>query len=85
MSMPHELNPANGLLNQVLKQDTSGEALRELIDQLATSGKQVEVSLDQPHTAAEQDVLQQLAEAIRLGDTALQRLWVKTHKRPVVL
>jgi molybdopterin converting factor small subunit len=85
MSIPHELNPANGLLNQILKNDSSGEALRELIEQLSTSGKQVEDSLDQPHTAAEQDVLQQLAEAIRLGDTVLQRLWTKLHKRPVVL
>jgi hypothetical protein len=59
--------------------------LRELIEQLSTSGRQVEVSLDQPHTAAEQDVLQHLAEAIRLGDTVLQRIWVKNHKRPVVL
>jgi molybdopterin converting factor small subunit len=85
MSTSHEMNPANGALNQILKQDTTGEALRELIEQLTTSGRQVEVSLDQPHTAAEQDVLQQLAEAIRTGDTVLQRLWVKAHKRPVVL
>jgi uncharacterized protein YifE (UPF0438 family) len=85
MSMPHELNQANGLLSQVLKQDKSGEALRELLDQLSTSGKQVDISLDQPHTAAEQDVLQQVAEAIRLSDTVLQRIWVKNHKRPVVL
>jgi Type III secretion system, cytoplasmic E component of needle len=85
MSMPHEMNPANALLGQILKQDSSGTALRELLDQLATSDKEVEASLDQPHTAAEQEVLQQLADAIRLGDTVLQRLWVMRHKRPVVL
>jgi molybdopterin converting factor small subunit len=85
MSMPHEMNPANALLGQILKQDSSGTALRELLDQLATSDKEVEASLAQPHTAAEQEVLQQLADAIRLGDTVLQRLWVMRHKRPVVL
>lgn len=85
MSTTHEMNPANGVLNQILKQDNTGETLRELLDRLTTSGKQVEASLDQPHTAAEQDVLQRMADAIRLGDTVLQRLWVKYHKRPAVL
>jgi len=89
MSTSHEANRANVLsnqvLNQVLKQDRSGEVLRELIDQLQATATQVEASLDRPHTAEEQDVLQLLAEATRLGDTVLQRLWVKAHKRPVML
>jgi uncharacterized protein YifE (UPF0438 family) len=85
MSIPHESNPANALLGQILKQDSSGEALRQLLAQLTTSSKEVETSLDQPHTAEEQDVLLRLEDAIRLGDTVLQRLWVKYHKRPVVL
>lgn len=85
MSFPHESNPTEGLLGQILKKDTAGDALRELLSQFSMSAKQVEDSLDQPHTAAEQDILQQLADAIRLGDSTLQRLWVKYHKRPVVL
>jgi uncharacterized protein YifE (UPF0438 family) len=85
MSIPRESNPANVLLGQILKQDSSGAALRELLDQLTTSSKEVETSLDQPHTATEQDVLLRLDEAIRLGDSVLQRLWVKYHQRPVVL
>jgi uncharacterized protein YifE (UPF0438 family) len=85
MSMPDASNPSNALLGQILKQDSSGAALKELLDQLTTSSKEVETSLDQPHTAAEQDTLLRLEEAIRLGDSVLQRLWVKYHKRPVVL
>ena len=85
MSMPHETKEAEGPLNQTLKQDPSGQMLRELIDQLMASGKQVDDSLDQPHTAEEQDVLQRLAESIRMGDTVLQRLWAKCHNRPAVL
>jgi Type III secretion system, cytoplasmic E component of needle len=85
MSMPHEPKEAEGPLNQTLKQDPSGQLLRELIDQLMASGKQVDDSLDQPHTAEEQDVLQRLADSIRMGDTVLQRLWAKCHNRPAVL
>jgi uncharacterized protein YifE (UPF0438 family) len=85
MTKAYETGPANVLLAQILKGDSSGEALRELIQQLETSSKEVEASLDQPHTAEEQDVLQQLAEAIRTCDSVLQRLWVKYHKRPVTL
>jgi uncharacterized protein YifE (UPF0438 family) len=85
MSSAHEANPANALLAQILKQDKSGAMLRELLDQLSTSGKEIEASLDQPRTAEEQDVLLQLEEAVRSGDSVLQNIWVKYHKRPVVL
>jgi uncharacterized protein YifE (UPF0438 family) len=85
MSHPHGSNPANALLGQLMKRDASGETLRELIQQLATSGREVETSLNQPRTAEEQDALLQLEEAIRQGDTVLQRIWVKYHNRPVVL
>ena len=44
MSNPHEANQAkvqsNQILNQLLKQDPSGETLRELIAQLAATAKQ---------------------------------------------
>jgi tRNA U34 5-carboxymethylaminomethyl modifying GTPase MnmE/TrmE len=85
MSAAHELKEAEGLLSQTLKQDMSGQMLRELVEQLTASVQQVEASLDQPHTAEEQDVLQRLAEAIRMCDTTLQRLWAKCHNRPAVL
>jgi uncharacterized protein YifE (UPF0438 family) len=85
MSTSREMTEAEGLLTQSLKQDKTGETLLDLIKVLATTGKQVEHSLDQPHTAEEQEVLQHLAEAVRTGDTALQKLWTKFHKRPVVL
>jgi hypothetical protein len=75
----------NPLLGQILKQDASGSALRELVDQLTTSSNEVDASLDQPHTAEEQDTLLRLGDAIRLGDSVIQNLWVKYHKRPVML
>jgi molybdopterin converting factor small subunit len=85
MSTLRETTQAEELLTQRLKQDTNGQTLRELIEQLAASAKQVEESLDQPHTAEEQEILQHLAEAIRTGDAVLQRLWTQFHKRPVML
>jgi uncharacterized protein YifE (UPF0438 family) len=85
MSTSREMTEAEGLLTQRLKQDKTGETLLDLIKVLTTTGQQVEQSLDQPHTAEEQEVLQHLAEAVRTGDTALQKLWTKFHKRPVVL
>lgn len=85
MSTARETKEAEGPLNQTLKKDMSGQMLRELVDQLSVSGKQVDDSLDQPHTAEEQDVLQRLADSIRMGDTVLQRLWAKCHNRPAVL
>jgi hypothetical protein len=85
MSQTHELKRVDGLLRQAIMDDTSGHVLIELADQLTAAARQVESSLDQPHTAEEQDALQQLADAIRTSDTVLQRLWTKVHNRPAPL
>lgn len=70
---------AEATLNEQLARDTSGKLRDEVLDELAVAAETLEAALDGPTNEANAKVLQDLLEAVRLGETLVTETWNSVH------
>ncbi len=73
------LRGSEATLNEQLLRDTSGKLRDQILDELAVAAQDVETALDGNPAASRAEVLRNLLDAIRLGESIVAEVWNSVH------
>jgi hypothetical protein len=73
------LRGSEATLNEQLLRDSSGKLRDQILDELAVAAQDIETALDGKPVAARADVLRDLLDAIRLGESIVAQFWQSVH------